>query len=217
MGSLVLKDSTKGTRNNCAVISKMFFYFYKHPLFAMEQEGSFCPGFPCHQYSYVQRNPLNLLDHILDQAMTHIQTKNISTEEKNTAVDNKNDHEVENTNEELKIENSKQDNKVEQASCKKILTHINVEENDKEAEIRIDFIGRNFQGEHLDVQVVNGKMLIKAEHENDKFERRFNLPDNSKIDAIESKFKAKDEEKQSLIINIPKDVKIVQVPIAMEE
>ena len=60
-------------------------------------------------------------------------------------------------------------------------------------------------------------MVVKAEDDEEKFEKKFKLPSKILVEKIESKFDVKEEDTQTLLINIPKDVKVVQVPIAMDE
>merc|ERR1712018_272309 len=141
--------------------------------------------------------PLDLIDQILDIAEKQIQ---VSKQEEQY------NHEVDNT--------TKNEAKPE---VKKLLTCVKVQENNERMNIQIDFLGRKFHNEQLEVQIINGtELVIKAKNdENDK--RKFKLPLNCQIEKIESKLNSKEEEKQSLIVSVPKDVKIVQVPIAMEE
>merc|ERR1711944_289127 len=88
----------------------------------------------------------------------------------------------------------------------------------EKVEIKIQFGGHKFKAENLDVQVINGGVLVvEAEDDIEKFERKFKLPSNILVDKIESKFDTKEEDTQTLMINVPKDVKVVQVPIAMDE
>merc|ERR1711923_214743 len=101
---------------------------------------------------------------------------------------------------------------------KEFMSKVSCQENMEKIEIKIQLRGHKFKAEHLDVQVVNGDVLIvKAEDDEEKFERKFKLPSNTLVEKIDSKFDVKEENIQTLIINIPKDVKIVQVPIAMDE
>merc|ERR1712047_228287 len=58
---------------------------------------------------------------------------------------------------------------------------------------------------------------VDMTNQEDKFERKFKLSSDTLVDKIESKFDVKEEDIQTLIINIPKDVKVTQVPIAMDE
>jgi len=50
-----------------------------------------------------------------------------------------------------------------------------------------------------------------------KYQKQFKLPSNAIIEKIKSKFEAKENDHQTLTIRIPKDVKVFQVPISMEE
>merc|ERR1719245_2565702 len=78
----------------------------------------------------------------------------------------------------------------------------------EKVEIKIQFHGHRFKAENLDVQVVNKDVLIvKAKDDEEKFERKL---------KISSKFDVKEEDVQTLLINIPKDVKFFQVPIVIE-
>merc|ERR1711860_197683 len=95
---------------------------------------------------------------------------------------------------------------------------VSVNENLEKVEIKVDLMGHKFNAEHLDVQVVDGNLLIvKAEDGEKKFERKFKLPQNANIDKIQPKFSKQEEDKQTMTINIPKEGKIVQLPIAMDE
>merc|ERR1711922_107735 len=85
-------------------------------------------------------------------------------------------------------------------------------------EVAIDKIN----AENLNIQVVNQDVLIvKATDDDKKFERKFKLPSNNLanilVEKISSKFDVKEKDFQTLLINIPKDVKFFQVPIVMEE
>ena len=85
-------------------------------------------------------------------------------------------------------------------------------------EIKIQLHGHKFKAENLDVQVINDNILVvKAEDDEEKFERKFKLPSNVLVDKIESKFDVKEENAQTLSIRVPKDIKRIQVPISMEE
>merc|ERR1711963_11700 len=59
--------------------------------------------------------------------------------------------------------------------------------------------------------------MEKAENDKEKFERKFKLSSDILVEKIESKFDVKEKDVQTLIINISKDVKVTQVPIAMDE
>ena len=101
-----------------------------------------------------------------------------------------------------------------------MMTKVMVKEDLEKMEIKIELFGTKFKPEHLDINVVNGcvaTLVVKAEDGNQKFERQFKLPSETNIDKIDSKFFYKKEDKQTIQITIPKDVKIVQLPISMEE
>merc|ERR1712186_63618 len=120
---------------------------------------------------------------------------------------------IDKINEENKISNPK----IETIS-EPLMSKVSCQETMEKLEIKIQLHGHKFKAENLDVQVVNGDVLIvKAEDDEEKFERKFKLTSNTLVDKIESKFDVKEENIQTLTINIPKDVKIVQVPIAMDE
>lgn len=101
----------------------------------------------------------------------------------------------------------------------KLANKISINEDLEKMQIHIELIGYKFKGEHLDIRVFNEDILeVKAEDGDQKFEKQFKVPSKGDIENIESKFMVNDEEnKQSLSITIPKKVKIVQVPIAMDE
>merc|ERR1712062_380860 len=102
-------------------------------------------------------------------------------------------------------------------ASKRFMSKVACQETMEKIEIKIQFGGHSFKAENLDVQVINDNILvIKAEDDDEKFERKFKLSSNTLVEKIESTFDVK-EDVQTLIINIPKDIKVVQVPIAMDE
>merc|ERR1711862_638451 len=101
---------------------------------------------------------------------------------------------------------------------KQFMSRVSCHENMEKVDIKIQFHGHKFKAENLDVQVINDDILVvKAEDDEEKFERKFKLSSNVLFDKIESKLDNKEENLQTLAINIPKDVKKIQVPISMEE
>merc|ERR1712004_457726 len=103
-------------------------------------------------------------------------------------------------------------------SSKRLMFKVSCQETMANVEIKIQFGGHKFKAENLDVQVINDNVLVvKAEDNEEKFERKFKLSSDLLVEKIESKFDVKEEDVQNLIINIPKDVKVTQVPIAMDE
>merc|ERR1739848_455595 len=100
----------------------------------------------------------------------------------------------------------------------RFMCRVACQETMEKVEIKIQFDGHKFKAENLDVQVINDNVLVvKAEDDEEKFERKFKLASNVLVEKFESKFDVKEEDTQTLMINIPKDVKVVQVPVAMDE
>jgi len=129
---------------------------------------------------------------------------------------------IEQGNREVEVDKTNQENKsmepVTKTISKRFMSKVACQETMEKIEIKIQFGGHRFKAENLDVQVINDNVLVvKAEDDEEKFERKFKLSSNILVEKIESKFDVKEEDIQTLIINIPKDVKVTQVPIAMDE
>merc|ERR1711955_174789 len=105
-----------------------------------------------------------------------------------------------------------------QIVSKRLMLKLSCQETMEKVEIKIQFYGHKFKAENLDVQVVNTDVLIvKAKDDEENFEKKFKLPSNTLVEKISSKFDVKEEDFQTFLINIPKDVKFFNVPIVMEE
>merc|ERR1712047_25577 len=101
---------------------------------------------------------------------------------------------------------------VTKKAFRRFMSKVSFNETLEKIEIKIQFLVHEFKSEHLDVQVIDEKiMAVKAEDSEENFEKKFQLPSNALIEKIDSKLEMKDKEIQSLIVNIPKDVKIVQI------
>merc|ERR1719288_131949 len=100
---------------------------------------------------------------------------------------------------------------------KRFMSKVACQETMEKIEIKIQFGGHRFKAENLDVKVINDNVLVVKAEDEEKFERKFKLSSNTLVEKIESKFDVKEEDIQTLIINIPKDVKVTQVPIAIDE
>merc|ERR1712012_930480 len=102
------------------------------------------------------------------------------------------------------------------AAC--LTTKVMVNEDLEKVQIQIDFSGFQFKPEHLDVQLIDENVLaVSAEEGEHKFERKFKLPKNCQLDKIMPKFKD-EEDKQTLIITIPKEVKkVINIPISTSD
>merc|ERR1712004_517577 len=123
---------------------------------------------------------------------------------------------------EVEVDKVSEENKsmepVTKTISKRFMSKVACQETMEKIEIKIQFGGHRFKAENLDVQVINDNVLVvKAEDGEEKFEGKFKLSSNILVEKIESKFDVKEEDIQTLIINIPKDVKVTQVPIAMDE
>merc|ERR1712004_607570 len=86
-----------------------------------------------------------------------------------------------------------------QSVSKPFMSKVSCQETMEKVEIKIQFHGHKFKTEGLDVQVVNGDVLIvKAKNDEEKFERKFKLPSNTLantlVEKISSKFDVKEED-----------------------
>ena len=167
----------------------MAFYIYEEPAFSMEH---FYPGY-CRSLRSMNMLPMNRQWSLMENL------------------------EVDKTNEENQIIEPKI-----QTVSKPFMSKVSCQETLEQVEMKIQFQGHKFKAENLDIQVVNRDILIvKAKDDEETFERKFKLPSNTLantlVEEISSKFDVKEEDFQTLLINIPKDVKFFQVPIVMEE
>merc|ERR1711923_102456 len=133
---------------------------------------------------------------------------------------------IKNSTEESKTENQvenacKENQSLEPVTKKafrRFMSKVSYNETLEKIEIKIQFHGHEFKSECLDVQVIDEKLVVvKAEDSEEKFEKKFQLPPNALIEKIDSKLELKDKEIQNLIVNIPKNVKITQIPISVNE
>jgi len=163
----------------------------------------------------------NLLDKLFDDEETTSQSccssrsGNRSEEKSSVSTTEKGQMEVE-------VDKTNQENKSEEPATKTVskrfMFKVSCRETMEKVEIKIQFGGHKFKAENLDVQIINDNVLVvKAKDNEEKFERKFKLSSDILVEKIESKFDVKEEDVQTLIINIPKDVKVTQVPIAMDE
>merc|ERR1711963_987585 len=217
MGSSILKSrNTLEKRKNTNHI-KMAFYIYEQPAFSMEH---FHPGFFQPLRSISRPRHWNLLEKFFDEDDTSCKSnqtccssKSLEKSSDSTTQESKMDVEVEKTNQE-----NKSMEPVTKTVSKRFMSKVSCHETKEKVEIKIQFGGHKFMAENLEVQIINENvLLIKAEDDEEKFERKFKLSSNVLVEKIESKFDVKEEDVQTLIVNIPKDVKVTQVPIAMDE
>merc|ERR1712012_617659 len=192
-------------------------YIYEHPASSMEQfHLGFCQPF---QSARVPRY-LDMFENLLEQ-----NSMSFGSNQRCCAIKSRKESEQkssdstteENKNVEVSAENETMVPVVKTVS-KSFMPKVTGQEDMEKVNIKVILCGHKFQPENLDVQVINDNVLvIKAEDDVEKFEEKFKLPNNVLFDQIESKFDTKEENEQTLTINIPKDVKKFQVPISMEE
>merc|ERR1711963_469876 len=185
----------------------MAFYIYEQPAFSMEH---FHPGF-CRSLRSMITLPMNRQWSLMENLSEDNLLANQSDQTCCTSMSEK------------KSVTKSSDSTIEESEMEVTIDKINGEnETIEKVEIKIQFHGHKFKAENLDVQVVNSDVLIvEAKDDEEKFERKFKLPSNTLantlVEEISSKFDVKEEDFQTLLINIPKDVKFFQVPIVMEE
>merc|ERR1711963_655999 len=222
MGNSILKinEQARKPRKNTNHI-KMAFYIYKQPAFSMEH---FHPGFYQPLRSMSRPRHWNLLEKLFDDEETACQSSQscCSSRSANRSEEKSSNHRAEEKKMEVEIDKTNQENKsvesVTKAVSKRFMFKVSCQETMEKVEIKIQFWGHKFKVEDLDIQVINDNVLVvKAEDDEEKFERKFKLSSDIIVEKIESKFDIKEEDVQTLIINIPKDVKVTQIPIAMDE
>jgi len=199
----------------------MAFYIYEQPALSMEH---FHPGFYQPLRSMSRPRHWNLLENLFEQEARACQSNQScdSTRSMKKSLDKSSNSTSEDGKMEVKVDQNNDENKsvepVIKNISKKFMSKVACKETMEKVEIKIQFGGHKFKAENLDVQVINEDVLVvKAEDEEEKFEKKFKLPSNVLVEKIESEFDVKEEDTQTLMINIPKDVKVVQVPIAMDE
>merc|ERR1711988_309275 len=206
----------------------MAFYIYEQPAFSMEH---FHPGF-CRSLRSMITLPMSrqwsLLENVSEENSLACQSNQIyctNTSEKKS-VTKSSDSTMEESKMKVSLDKINEENKVVEPKTrvlsKPFMSKVSCQETLEKIEIKIQFHGHKFKAENLDVQVVNSDVLIvKAKDDEEKFEKKFKLPSNTLantlVEKISSKFDVKEEDFQTLLINIPKDVKLFQVPIVMEE
>merc|ERR1711963_166677 len=102
--------------------------------------------------------------------------------------------------------------------AKRTSQNVSVKEDLTQMLIKIELDGYDIKRENLDVQVFNDEIIqVKVQSEDLKFDRKFKIPSKSLVEKIDCKIDSKEERKHSIIITIPKDNKIKQIPIDMME
>merc|ERR1712004_306056 len=222
MGSSTLKFKKQTSkRRKTQNLIKMAFYIYEQPAFPMEH---FHPGFCQPLRSMSRTRHWNLLEKLFDDEETACQSSQscCSSRSANKSEEKSSISTKEESNMEVEVDKTNQENRSMDPATKKIskrfMFKVSCQETMEKVEIKIQFGGHKFKAENLNVQVINDNVLaVKAEDNEEKFERKFKLSSDILLEKIKSKFDVKEEDVQTLIINIPKDVKVTQVPIAMDE
>jgi len=228
MGSNIYKFYLVSSQNRKNSKINMAFYIYEQPAFSMEH---FHPGF-CRSLRSMLTLPMNrqwsLMENMSEEnSLTCLsnQSCNKNTSEKKSLMKSSDsmmeESEMEVAIDKINRENEIIDPKIEIIS-NPLMSKVSCQETMEKLEIKIQFHGHKFKAENLDIQVVNQDVLIvKATDDEEKFEGKFKLPSNDLanilVEKISSKFDVKEKDFQTLLINIPKDVKFFQVPIVMEE
>merc|ERR1712012_45210 len=166
----------------------------------------------------------NLLEKLFDDEETACQSSQscCSSRSSNKSEEKSSTSTKEEKKMEVEVDKTNKENKsmepVTKTTSKRFMFKVSCQETMEKVEIKIQFGGHKFKAENLDVQVVNENILVvKAGDEEQKFERKFKLPSNVLVEKIESKLDVKEEDTQTLLINIPKDVKCIQVRISINE
>merc|ERR1711963_1370355 len=222
MGSSILKikeQTSKLTKNTN--LFEMVFYVYEQPAFSMEH---FHPGFYQPLRSMNRPRHWNLLEKLFDDEETACQSSQscCSSRSANRSEEKSSISTAEEKKMEVELDKTNQENRsmdpVTKTVSKRFMFKVSCQETMEKVGIKIKFGGHKFEGENLDVQVINDNILVvKAEDNEEKFERKFKLSSDILVEKIESKFDVKEEDVQTLVINIPKDVKVTQIPIVMNE
>merc|ERR1712062_412997 len=199
------------------ILIKMAFYIYEQPAFSADH---FHPGFYQPLRSMSRPKHWNHLEKLFGGLETTCQSSQSCCSSRSA---NKSDEKpTEKGQREVEVNKSNEENEIIEPSTKtaskRFMSKVVCQETMEKIEIKIQFGGHSFKAENLDVQVINDNILVvKAEDADEKFEKKFKLSSNTLVEKIESTFDVKEEDVQTLIINIPKDIKVVQVPIAMDE
>ena len=199
----------------------MAFYIYEQPAFAMEH---FHPAFSQPLRTLGKPRHWNLLENLFDKEQKSCESNRHCSRTKSIkkSVEKSSSSSVQEGKMEAQISKSNDENKIVESATKttskQFMSRVSCHENMEKVEIKIQLHGHKFKAENLDVQVINDNILVvKAEDDKEKFEKKFKLPSNILVDKIESKFDVKEENTQTLAIHVPKDIKRTQVPISMEK
>merc|ERR1712062_913800 len=199
------------------ILIKMAFYINEQPAFSVDH---FHPGFYQPLRSMSRPKHWNHLEKLFGGLETTCQSSQSCCSSR--SANKSEEKSTERGRREVEVNKANEENETIEPSSKtaskRFMSKVACQETMEKIEIKIQFGGHSFKAENLDVQVINDNILvIKAEDDDEKFERKFKLSSNTLVEKIESTFDVKEKDVQTLIIKIPKDIKVVQVPIAMDE
>merc|ERR1711944_336722 len=158
-----IRDLTSKLRKEENHNNEMAFYIYEQPAFSMEH---FHPGFHQPLRSVSRSRHWNLLENLFEQEAEACQSnqsccasrsmkKSVEKSSNSTSEEGKMEGEVDKTNEENKAMEP-----VTKTVSKKFMFKVACQETMEKVEIKILFGGHKFKAENLDVQVVNGNVLV---------------------------------------------------------
>ena len=199
----------------------MAFYIYEQPAFSMEH---FHPAFSQPLRTHRRPRHWNLLENLFEQEQKSCasnqhcsRAKSVQKSEEKFSSSSVQEGKIEANADKSNEENKTVEPETKMTS-KQFMSRVSCQEDMEKVEIKIQLHGHKFKAENLDVHVINNDVLVvKAEDDQEKLERKFKLSSNVLVDKIESKFDVKEENAQTLSIRVPKDIKRIQVPISMEE
>ena len=167
-------------------------------------------------------NPMEVLEYFLSQLMN---PRSASCNNPNTkeATEDNEDNEAVNAKDAKEAKDAKDGKQVSKTSNneikkKAINSYLKINEDVEKIEIKINLKGHDFKPEDFEVRAIDNKILeIKAENGDQTFEKQFNLSPKSKVEKIDCKINIKEENELMVTITIPKEIKVTQVPISMDE
>ena len=167
-------------------------------------------------------NPMEVLEYFLSQLMNprSASCNNPNTKEAKEAKEDKEAVNAKDAKEAKDAKDGKEVSKTSNNEIKKkaINSYLKINEDVEKIEIKINLKGHDFKPEDFEVRAIDNKILeIKAENEDQTFEKQFNLSPKSKVEKIDCKINVKEENELMVTITIPKEIKVTQVPISMDE
>merc|ERR1712008_368266 len=160
--------------------TKIAFYIYEQPAFAMEH---FHPAFSQPLRTLGKPRHWNLQENLFDQEQKSCESNRHCSRTKSVkkSMEKSSSSSVQEGKMEAQISKSNDENKIVESATKTTSKHfmsrVSCHENMEKVEIKIQLHGHKF----------------KAENDKEKFEKKFKLPSNILVDKIESKFDVKEE------------------------